>query len=56
MFAEVLLDKVELIIGFEVTIDSELSDFITTATFDPVVPDIHTDMILLICASAGRIN
>ena len=41
MLADVLLDKVYLSIGFEVTIDSELSDFVTTATFNAVVPDIH---------------
>ena len=41
MLADVLLDKVDLTIGFEVTIDCELADFVTTATFDAVVPDIH---------------
>jgi hypothetical protein len=41
MLADVLLDKVDLTIGFEVTIDCELPDFVTTATFDAVVPDIH---------------
>ena len=41
MLANVLLDKVYLSIGFEVTIDSKLSDFVTTATFNAVVPDIH---------------
>lgn len=41
MLADVLLDKVDLTIGFEVTIDCELPDFITTATFNAVVPDIH---------------
>jgi hypothetical protein len=41
MLANVLLDKVYLSIGFEVTIDSKLSDFVSTATFNAVVPDIH---------------
>ena len=41
MLADVLLDKVDLTVGFEVPIDSELSDCITSATFDAVVPDIH---------------
>ena len=44
MLVDVLFDKVHLgylIIRFEVTIDSELSYFVTTATFNAVFPDIH---------------
>ena len=41
MLTDVLLDKVDLTIGLEVTIDCELPDLVTTATFDAVVPDIH---------------
>ena len=41
MLADVLLDKVDLTIGFEVTIDSKLPDFVTTATLNAVVKDIH---------------
>ena len=41
MLADVLLDKVDLAIWFEVTIDSELSDIVTSATFNAIVPDIH---------------
>jgi hypothetical protein len=41
MLADVLLDKVDLAIGFEVTIDSEFPDVVTSATFNAVVPDIH---------------
>lgn len=41
MLADVLLDKVHLTIGFEVTIDSEFPDVVPSATFNAVVPDIH---------------
>jgi len=43
MMAGVLLDKVDLTVGFIVTIDSKLSSLVTTATFNAVVPDIHVD-------------
>jgi hypothetical protein len=41
MLPDVLLNKVHLTIGFEVTIDSEFPDVVTSATFNAVVPDIH---------------
>lgn len=41
MLADVLLDKVHLTIGFEVTIDSEFPDVVPSATFNAVVPYIH---------------
>lgn len=56
MLADVLLDKVHLTIGFEVTIDSEFPDVVPSATFNAVVPDIHVVKDHLSLVSVLHVN